>query len=361
MDYEGRLAISYYKEIGILNKEHNITLVQHIQNGVICVRKELSVYNKSVFQALMTTPIVGIPRIFALHEENEKLIVIEEYISGKTLTSLIDEHQLNDSLVQKFAIDLCDICTSLHSFNPAIIHRDINPSNIIITSSNNLYLIDLNIARPYREGLSADTTYLGTDGFAAPEQYGFGASSVQTDVYGIGTVLKAMLANINTNNANLHKVVDRATQIAPKDRYSTTEEMRKAIFNEYNPAGDDKNWRRFLPPGFRTANPLHILIAIPVYLMILAISLGVTAQDSNPDTQLFSTWYYRIAILIDNLATVFFAFNYCNIQKLFLWCQHRNIGIRIIAKIVWSCIIWFFLAVVLIILMIPFITILANN
>ena len=356
MDYEGRLAISYYKEIGILNKEHNITLVQHIQNGTIYVRKELSVYNRDVYQTLKNTPVKGTPRIYALYEEEGKLIVIEEYIAGKTLLDFITEHRLNDFLIQKYAIILCDICTQLHSFKPAIIHRDINPSNIIITESGDLYLIDLNIARPVREGATADTTYLGTNGFAAPEQYGFGVSTIQTDVYGIGSVLKAMLASINNTNLRLNSVVNRATSLAPQDRYTTTAELRKAICNGNSKSDIGNSWRRFLPPGFRHANPIHILLSLPVYAMIVGLSMGLTVNGAEPGTETFSMWYYRFMVLIVSLATVCFACNYCNIQKHFHFCQHNNILVRILAKIIWSIIIWVALLIVFLLLMLPFLT-----
>lgn len=63
------------------------------------------------------------------------------------------------------------------SFTPPIVHRDIKPSNIILTEDGRIVLIDLNAARLDDKNRSHDTQLIGTAGFAAPEQYGFAASS----------------------------------------------------------------------------------------------------------------------------------------------------------------------------------------
>ena len=71
-----------------------------------------------------------------------------------------------------------------------IIHRDIKPSNIMITEQNHVVLLDFNAAKLYTNASTNDTVLLGTKGYAAPEQYGFGSSSPQTDIYAIGVLIK---------------------------------------------------------------------------------------------------------------------------------------------------------------------------
>lgn len=349
MDYEGRLAISYYKEIGSLNQEHNITLVQHIQNDTVCVRKTLSIYNRDVYQALKDHPVPGIPRIYAIYEDNGVLIVIEEYIAGRTLGQLLDSHPLDDKQIKYYIASLCNICNCLHSFTPAIIHRDINPANIIITESDTLYLVDLNIARPVREGATSDTTYLGTNGFAAPEQYGFGASSIQTDIYGIGAVLRYMLKCSNVNNELLSSISKRATMLAPSDRYKNTMEIIDALDAKLPDTISDSvptsRYNKFLLPGFRHLEFTRMLIALPLYGFLFAICFGLTLR--NPEGSkthiAFITWYYRIMVLIVNLLTILFAGNYLGIHRKVPFCSHKNEAIRIMAITIWSIVIWFVL------------------
>ena len=77
-----------------------------------------------------------------------------------------------------------------------VIHRDLKPSNIIVSGANytpdtgmtfsSLVIIDLGIARVWREGADADTVKFGTRPYAPPEQYGFGQTSVRSDVYALG-------------------------------------------------------------------------------------------------------------------------------------------------------------------------------
>ena len=75
-----------------------------------------------------------------------------------------------------------------------VIHRDLKPSNVMVVGGKNglprsFVLIDLGIARTWREGAEADTTRLGTRSYAPPEQFGFGQTSVRSDVYALGAVL----------------------------------------------------------------------------------------------------------------------------------------------------------------------------
>ena len=91
---------------------------------------------------------------------------------------------------------LCNILEALHSMTPPIIHRDIKPSNIIITSYNYAMLLDFNAAKQFSGQNESDTVLIGTPGYAAPEQYGFGSSSPKTDIYSLGIVLREMLDRI---------------------------------------------------------------------------------------------------------------------------------------------------------------------
>lgn len=88
-----------------------------------------------------------------------------------------------------------------------VIHRDLKPSNIIrigrevcgdagMTFSS-LVIIDLGIARVWRDGADADTVKFGTRPYAPPEQYGFGQTSVRSDVYALGALLFFCLTGVD--------------------------------------------------------------------------------------------------------------------------------------------------------------------
>ena len=78
----------------------------------------------------------------------------------------------------------------LHSRVPPIIYRDMKPANIMLKPDGNLTLIDFGTAREFKERNLADTTCLGTVGYAAPEQFGgMGQTDARTDIYCLGATL----------------------------------------------------------------------------------------------------------------------------------------------------------------------------
>ena len=167
MDFTNRLAISYYKTIAVINEPHQIYLVQHQKTQKIFIKKVLDVFNIDIYKRLFTNHIVGTPRIIEYFEENNQLIVIEEFISGCSLLEKIKHTALSLSDILNYMLDLCTIINKLHLQNPSIIHRDIKPSNVIITIYNRAVLLDFNAAKYYSEQSCEDTVLLGTQGYAA--------------------------------------------------------------------------------------------------------------------------------------------------------------------------------------------------
>lgn len=100
----------------------------------------------------------------------------------------------------------CRFCNGGGDVAP-VIHRDLKPSNIIVTGASrtldegltfsSLVIIDLGIARVWRDGADADTVKFGTRPYAPPEQYGFGQTSVRSDVYALGALLFFCLTGID--------------------------------------------------------------------------------------------------------------------------------------------------------------------
>lgn len=117
-------------------------------------------------------------------------------------------------------------------------------------------LIDLGIARTWREGAEADTTRLGTRNYAPPEQFGFGQTSVRSDVYALGAVLwfcltgedpapgmdSRQLAERPDVPSDLRRVVAKAMSFDPEARYASAEELARAVegragSGHFSPAG----------------------------------------------------------------------------------------------------------------------------
>lgn len=141
MDLSHRLAVSYYKTITTINEPHHIYLVQHTETKKLYIKKILDVYNIAVCEYLYKNPIMGIPRIIEYLEEDNRLILIEEYISGCSLQDMIDDGKL--SLTD---IAICWSCaifwkSSMHILPPSyteISNRPISSSQI---TTKQFYLI----------------------------------------------------------------------------------------------------------------------------------------------------------------------------------------------------------------------------
>lgn len=333
-----------YKIISTLNEEHKVYLVQSEFTKQVYVQKILDVYNIHVYEHLYQNPIAGIPRIIDFYEQDNTLVVIEEYISGTSLQEKIDHSDLFISDIQDYMLMLCNILESLHAMKPPIIHRDIKPSNIIITSYNYAVLLDFNAAKQFSSEAPSDTVLLGTPGYAAPEQYGFGSSSPLTDIYSLGIVLKEMMESLSSANSSFINVyqliINRCTQLSPAARYQSIAALKKAIlemtdkkpvlpYTEHKRSimssklsekalSVDKS--RFLPPGFRSMTPWKMVLSSMVYLFMIFICSSVEVENTYGAL----LWLNRIFMFLVFMFPVFCGFNYLNIQNIFPLCKSKQ-------------------------------------
>ena len=352
--------MSDYKIISALNEEHKVYLVQSALSGKVYVQKILDVYNIRVYEYLYRNPVAGIPRLINYYEDGNQLIVIEEYISGTSLQEKIDNSDLSVSDIRSYMIMLCNILEALHSMTPPIIHRDIKPSNIIITSYNYAMLLDFNAAKQFSGQNESDTVLIGTPGYAAPEQYGFGSSSPKTDIYSLGIVLREMLGSITPAFdidpilQRLNLIAERCTQMTPAARYQSVAELKNAVSQSYYPAqhntsaaGNSSQYAhhnrdnvnnkasnntdtanqaihdsssRFLPPGFRTRTPWKMLLSSVTYLFIIWLCLSLELEN----TYGAKLWLERIFCLGMFIFAIFCGFNYLNVQNILPLCKSKS-------------------------------------
>lgn len=132
------------------------------------------------------------PRIVECYKTGRELVVVSEFIPGKTLDAFVNEAGPSIELSLSVVPVVCAAVAELHkAFDPPVVHRDLKPANIIVSegpSGLSATLIDFGIARRYREGAAADTVRFGTRSYAPPEQYGFGQTSVRSDIYALGMI-----------------------------------------------------------------------------------------------------------------------------------------------------------------------------
>ena len=130
------------------------------------------------------------------YEMISRQLVLEADILKKLnhpgLPKIIDIIEKKETEVLSWGKQLCEVLSYLHSRTPPIIYRDLKPDNIILKKTGRLVLIDFGTAREYcYEKNSTDTTYLGTRGYAAPEQYQ-GYLSPRSDIYALGKTMEKL-------------------------------------------------------------------------------------------------------------------------------------------------------------------------
>ena len=189
----------------------------------------------------------NLPSIIDVIDTEDSFIIIMDYIQGNSLNKALEEYGAQpQEMVIEWAKQLCDVLGYLHSRNPAIIYRDMKPANVMLKPDGNVTLIDFGTAREYKEKNLADTTCLGTVGYAAPEQFGgMGQTDARTDIYCLGATLYHLVTGMNpceppyeikpirdvnpTLSSGLERIILKCTQRNPEDRYQTCAELMYAL------------------------------------------------------------------------------------------------------------------------------------
>lgn len=326
--------LTAYQEIAPLCEKGHVLLVRNQEDGQLYVKKQVQCHSPELYLQLMKSPIPHTPRIFGLYDESASkdsdcaavLTIIEEYIPGSTLAELLaDGKHFSENEVIGIALGLCKILMKLHSQKPRIIHRDIKPSNVMLSSDGTVTLLDFNAAKTESTRQTRDTVLLGTAGFAAPEQYGFSASSPQTDIYGLGVLMNLLLTrSLPTEkivSGKLNRIVRLCLQVNPKDRYQDIRELYYAL----------KRVRRiriqWLLPGFRSLKFYYMIPASAGYLFLLVFFLHAGWDTYKTPYELIQ---FLIITLSFSLINILFYGDYMGIRRYFPLMRSSKRWLRIL-------------------------------
>lgn len=365
MTLEEESRLSFYRELTVLDEKKNIVLVQDIRNSELCVKKTLDIYSRDVYEQLASVRIEGVPAVKECVADDGKLIVVEEYVQGRSLKQVLDEQGLlNEEQAYDIAVQLADILVRLHQLEPAIVHRDIKPSNIIIEKNGHVNLIDFNAARHVNADKNEDTRMLGTVYFAAPEQFGFGQSDERTDIYGLGATINYIMTGDKPGagiaECRFSDILKKCLMVDAKDRYQSAEELRGvldmlnysivqdnrrkaetafgkdntiSVVRTYRNIRDiivkmyrkyqkrnydiDTSWRRYLLPGFRRLNVVYCLIALVWYAVIVWMTITFAVTDSKTGIPVTGgeLTMYKIAVFVLLFGMTMWFGNYLNIRR----------------------------------------------
>lgn len=270
----------------------------------------------------------NLAKVYGTTQFNGKLCVVQEFVDGFTIEQYINNHGIfTESQVKSIALQICEGLKALHS--KKIVHRDITPSNIMLTPELQVKVIDYDISRVSTKQKSTDTQVLGTQGFAAPEQFGFEQTSERSDIYSLGVLINYMLTgeipSRKLATGFLGDIVIDCTHIDPKNRFSSV----NALANRIGFKSSFKYRLKSAFPGFRGNSKLLKFVSGLYYLS--AISLIVLALAFVNE----SHKYYAVAIFsLVTLAPVLAGGNAFYWVDSFPLTKHASASTKALARVI---------------------------
>lgn len=265
-----------------------------------------------------------LPSIIDVIDCDDTFLIVMDYIEGRTLDHwLKKEGAQPQERVVEWAKQICDVLGYLHSRKPPIIYRDLKPSNVMLKPDGKIMIIDFGTAREFKEQSIEDTKCLGTQGYAAPEQYGgHGQTDARTDIYNLGATMYHLLTGHNPSlppyemypirqwnpalSSGLEAIVTKCTQRNPNDRYQSCAELMYALehFDELDieyRKQQKRKWGTFLAACSLTAVSLIGCLGFKFAenSTIKNSYDGYLRAASNAATQEEKVDYYRDAIDLD--------------------------------------------------------------
>lgn len=233
MNLEHEAILSNYEPITTIDREGRVLLVRDIRDERFYVLKQIPIETHPVFQRLKEAKISGVPEIYHILAGDDYLTIIEEYIHGDTAYRYFaSTEKISQQEIIEFGLAILEILKGLHSLNPAIICRDIKPSNLML-SNGKWYIVDFDIARNFDPSQDQDTSILGTASYAPPEQHGFGQTDERSDIYSLAVTMNFLFKGEFRTEHNpkdeFSCIIEKATRLDPKDRFQTADEFAKAL------------------------------------------------------------------------------------------------------------------------------------
>lgn len=278
----GGMSIVYLARDNRLNKQW---AVKEIKNDGSKSTKTLLKGLEREANILKNVDHPVLPRIVDIINQNGTIYVVMDFIEGTTISDrLKKEGAQPQELVIEWGLQLASALDYLHNMKPPVIYRDMKPSNVMIKPEGGVKLIDFGTAKEYIIENNADTTALGTRGYAAPEQFGDSQgrgiynTDARTDIYNLGATLYHIVTGMNPCeppyeikpirewnpqlSSGLEKILLKCTQPDPNDRYQNCKELMYALehYTELDDAHRKKNKRKLA--GFVATSVLTVAAAV---------------------------------------------------------------------------------------------------
>lgn len=240
-----------------------------------------------------------LPKIYDIFDETDNVYIVEDYVEGVALDVwLKSQGRAPENVAYYWFTELCRVLQYLHGNQPfPIIYRDMKPSNVMLQPDGRLKLIDFGIAREYKSGNTDDTTYIGTRGYAAPEQFGKSQSDARTDIYSLGITMYHILTGRGPNeepfcgkplremdpsiSVGMDYIVARCIRPDKNERYQSVEELLADLSNIHTFDAEYKRYKR--------NKLLRTLTLTAMFLCSAGLLAGGVVQLGKEKTQKYLT------------------------------------------------------------------------
>lgn len=285
---QGGMSVVYLAMDTHLNKQWAVKEIRKKGNG----KDDVVIVNSLLAEANMMKKLdhPSLPRIVDIIDNGETIFVVMDYIEGESLDKILLEYGPQpEELVIAWAKQLCDVLSYLHSQKPPIIYRDMKPANIMLKPEGNIKIIDFGIAREYKEQSLADTTVLGTKGYAPPEQYS-GQTDARSDIFALGMTMHHLLTGIDPRGGEkyvpvrmwnpelsegIEIIIDKCVQPAAENRYQNCSDL---LYDLEHPDLITEDYKRIQKRKLRA---FVISGTLAVALAAAGITCRVTAKTIN--------------------------------------------------------------------------------
>ena len=285
---QGGMSVVYLAMDTHLNKQWAVKEIRKKGNG----KDDVVIVNSLLAEVNMMKKLdhPSLPRIVDIIDNGETIFVVMDYIEGESLDKILLEYGPQpEELVIAWAKQLCDVLSYLHSQKPPIIYRDMKPANIMLKPEGNIKIIDFGIAREYKEQSLADTTVLGTKGYAPPEQYS-GQTDARSDIFALGMTMHHLLTGIDPRGGEkyvpvrmwnpelsegIEIIIDKCVQPAAENRYQNCSDL---LYDLEHPDLITEDYKRIQKRKLRA---FVISGTLAVALAAAGITCRVTAKTIN--------------------------------------------------------------------------------
>lgn len=208
------------------------------------------------------------PRIVDAFEEENRSILIMDYVQGITLEEMIKKGPVKEEEMVLIMSQICEAILYLHQNTPTLLYLDLKPSNIIVGENKMVKLIDFGSVSVKGKGGKIS----GSFGYASPEQIKVQKEGIflteQSDVFSFGMVLFAMAIGNSTRlpvieekrrngiwvrrenpflSVELEKIIEKCTRGNCNRRYAGMREVKKDLERWSTQL---KQKKRFILPAF---------------------------------------------------------------------------------------------------------------